>query len=479
MEKNIITYFEELSQIPRKSGDEKRVSDYLASYARERGHEVYQDEVYNLIIKVKASEGNAGKEAIVLQGHMDMVYVKDEGSDHCYEDGIKVRNDGENLYAEGTSLGGDNGIAVAYMMAIMDQAGTISHPAVEMILTASEEYGLIGAQKLDVSVLSGKYLINLDSEDEGVFCTSCAGGIRNVLRFPFQRETYTGSYVEIETEVGGLLGGHSGMEIHLERGNALQILGRLMYTLKDDHVRYGLIEFKGQSNVISSGGRVVLYTEETQAEDVTAKIRRFETELKQELTFTDSVDFTIKSVKRNEISVYDEEMTEKLSRVLMLMPCGMLHQSYAIKGLVETSSNMGSLMENDGKLELFSATRSSVQSRKYVVRDQIQILADTYGVECEFMSDYPAWSYKKDSRLREFAMEVYEELTGKKAEIEAIHAGLECGYWAGKMPEADIISIGSDLRDVHTTNETASVKSLENVWEYLCVLLKRIWEGRL
>lgn len=477
--KDVVTYFEELSLIPRKSQDEKRVSDYLASYAKERGHEVIQDEANNLIVKVKASEGSEGKETIILQGHLDMVYVKDEGCAHQYEDGIKVLRDGDFLYADGTTLGGDNGAAVAYMMAIMDQADQIAHPALEMIMTVSEEHGLIGAQKLDVSVLEGRYFINLDSEEEGVFCTSCAGGIRNLLKLPYKREEKEGNFAELTVEISGLTGGHSGMEIHLERGNAIQIFGRLMYLLKEEEVRYGDIQFPGQANAIASQGSVVLYVPEEKAEDVTAMIRSFEEDVKQELIFTDTVDFTVKEEKRTIITVYDTEMPDRLMKILMLMPCGVIHDSYAMEGLVETSNNMGSLTDTDGKIELLSAVRSAVQSRKYVVRDQIQILADTYGAECTFMSDYPAWSFKKDSRLREFAMEVYEEVTGDKAEIEAIHAGLECGYWAGKMPQADIISLGSNLMDVHTTKERASVTSMIKVWDYLIVLLGKIAEGKM
>lgn len=475
--KSIITYFEELSQIPRKSGDEKRVSNYLAGYARERGFEVIQDEIYNLIIKVPASEGRQCEDAVILQGHMDMVYVEAEGCSHSYEDGITILRDGDDLHADGTTLGADNGIALAYMMALMDQADEIEHPSLELIMTVNEEHGLIGAQELDVSVLKGKYFINLDSEEEGVFCTSCAGGIRNLVKLPFQKETCEGSYEEMMIEISGLSGGHSGMEIHLERGNAIQILGRLMYLLKDEKVHYGLIDFKGQANAIASGGSLILYVDVACKEKVMEKIRIFEEELKQELAFTDHIEFSVKSEKKSVIHFYDDAAAEKLCRILMLMPCGVLHDSYAVNGLVETSNNMGALTENDGNLELLSAIRSSVQSRKYVVRDQIQILADTYGAECEFMSDYPAWSYKKDSRLRTLAMKVYKEMTGQEAKIEAIHAGLECGYWAGKMPEADIISLGADMKDVHTPKETVSVKSTENVWEYLCVLLAKMKEG--
>lgn len=476
MMKSMITYFEELSKIPRKSGDEKRVSDYLAGYARTRGFEAIQDDIYNLVIKVPASEGVVSGEAVILQGHMDMVYVEEEGCSHCYEDGIKILRDGDNLRADGTTLGADNGIALAYMMALMDQADEIKHPALEMIMTVNEEHGLIGAQELDVSGLKGRYFINLDSEEEGVFCTSCAGGIRNLLKLPFQRETCEGEYEEISVEISRLSGGHSGMEIHLERGNAIQVLGRLMYTLKDENVRYGQFDFKGQANAIASGGRVVLYAKEGCKERVSEKIQALEEELTQELSFTDDIGFTVNKEKKTTIHVYDQAAAEKLCSILMLMPCGVIHDSYAVSGLVETSNNMGALTENEGKLELLSAIRSSVQSRKYVVRDQIQILADTYGAECEFMSDYPAWSYKKDSKLRTIAMEVYKEMTGQEAKIEAIHAGLECGYWAGKMPEADIISIGADMKDVHTPKETVSVKSAESVWEYLCVLLAKIME---
>ncbi len=474
--KNIITYFEELSQIPRKSGDEKRVSDYLASFARERGFEAVQDDIYNLIVKIPASEGSTCGETVILQGHMDMVYVEAEGTSHRYEEGIKILRDGDSLYADGTTLGADNGIALACMMALMDQADVIRHPALEMIMTVNEEHGLIGAQKLDVSGLEGKYFINLDSEEEGVFCTSCAGGIRNLIKLPFQRETCEGSYEEFKIEIGGLTGGHSGMEIHLERGNAIQMLGRLMYRLKEENVRYGQIDFPGQANAIASGGSVVLYADESRMERVSEKIRILEEELIQELAFTDQVKFTVQRDKKSVIHVYDQTAAGKLCNLLMLMPCGVLHDSYAVEGLVETSNNMGALIENEGKLELLSAVRSAVQSRKYVVRDQIRILADMYGAECEFMSDYPAWSYKKDSRLRTLAMEVYQELTGQEAKIEAIHAGLECGYWAGKMPEADIISLGADMKDVHTPKETASVKSAESVWNYLCTLLGRIKE---
>lgn len=468
----IISYFKELSSIPRQSGDEKAASDFLVKFARELGLWVKQDETYNVIVKKTGTEGRENEEAIILQGHLDMVYVVADGVEHIYEDGIQVKEDEEFIYAAGTSLGADNGIAISYAMMLM-ATKEVSHPPLEFIFTAQEEIGLIGAANLDVSELSGKRIINLDSEEEGTFCSGCAGGVRSAIHIPVVREQRE-NLERLNVAIKGLKGGHSGMEIHLERGNAIQLIGRILTALKEFDVKIGKVEAPGKSNAISSSAGMVVYVEKEHVQEVVLKLQKLEAQFQNELSASDYVEIQIEEAGQEDIcEVFTVETLETLRGILMLMPQGVMNMSMAVPGLVETSINTGNMEEVDGEIILNSALRSSVETEKNYIREKVQTIADVYGVACEWSGEYPGWQYQEVSPLREKAVKAYKELFGKEPKVEAIHAGLECGYWTAKIPNADLLSMGPSMYDVHSPRERVSKQSIANVWKLIKEILSK------
>lgn len=468
----IILYFKEISKIPRASGDEQAISDYLKAFAQERSLEVIQDEYNNVIIKKPAFPGEENRRTIVFQGHVDMVYVKAEGSAHRYEDGIEVLDDGEFLHAKDTTLGADNGIAVCYALMLLDSKD-IKHPPLEFIFTVDEEAGMKGAQNLDTTVLEGRALINLDSEDEGIFCVGCAGGVSNTFELPIEKEEKCGAYVPVEVSFGRMKGGHSGADIQLERGNAIKLLGRILYELSDFDFEIGCVEAKGKMNVICRSARMECFVRTGDVERFTDRLKECEAVFQNELQFSDEIEILVQIKPEIEsCMVYTEKTASNVKHALVLLPNGIISWSMGVEGLVQTSTNLGVMAEKDGKLVVESLVRSSVESQKAIVQSQIEAVADLLGGKSISSNDYPGWEFKKDSPLRDLAIEKYETLFGKKAVVEAIHAGLECGFWDGKMEHADIISMGPDMADVHTVKERVSKQSIDNVWR----LLKEIVE---
>lgn len=468
----IISYFKELSSIPRQSGDEKAASDFLVNFAKELDLWVKQDETYNVIVKKPGTEGRENEEAIILQGHLDMVYVVADGVQHIYEDGIRVKENGEFICAEGTSLGADNGIAISYAMMLM-ATKEVSHPPLEFIFTTQEEVGLIGAANLDVSELSGKRIINLDSEEEGTFCSGCAGGVRSAIHIPVVREQRE-NLERLNVAIKGLKGGHSGMEIHLERGNAIQLTGRILTALKELDVKIGKVEAPGKSNAISSSANMVVYVEKEHVQEVVSKLQKLEAQFQNELSASDYVEIQIEEAGQEDTcEVFAAKTLETLRGILMLMPQGVMNMSMAVPGLVETSINTGNMEEVDGEIILDSALRSSVETEKNYIREKVQTIADVYGVACEWSGEYPGWQYQEVSPLREKAVKAYKELFGKEPKVEAIHAGLECGYWTAKIPNADLLSMGPSMYDVHSPRERVSKQSIANVWELIKEILSK------
>ena len=467
----IISYFKELSSIPRQSGDEKAVSDYLVNFARGLGLWAKQDKDYNVLVKKPATAGMEKRDTIILQGHMDMVYVVAADTNHDYQDGIEVIDDGEFLHANGTTLGADNGIAIAYGMMLM-ASEDIPHPPLEFIFTAKEEIGLLGGASVDISELEGKRVINLDSEEEGMFCSGCAGGVGACIKLPIEREKTETLSVPLHIYMGGLKGGHSGMEIQLERGNAIQLFGRLLQRLERYHAKIGKIESVGKFNAIASAGNILCYVNREAVSKVKEEIAELERELKNELSPADDIEIVVREEKTvSDCEVFTEKTTDALKKFLILMPQGVMHMSSAVEGLVQTSVNTGCMEEADGCLLFHSALRSSVETQKQFLVSQIQTIVDVLGMECEWSGEYPGWQYRETSKLREIATEKYKELFGKEPKIEAVHAGLECGYWAEKIKDADILSIGPDMIDVHTPNERVAKQSIAHVWELLKAIL--------
>ena len=472
----VFYYFEQISNIPRGSGNNTAISNYLVDFAKEHELRYLQDEAENVIIWKDASKGQEEKPVVILQGHMDMVCEKESGSKHDFtKDPLELQIDGDFIYAKGTTLGGDDGIAMAYALAILEDTKLV-HPPLEVIITTDEETGMGGAIALDASQLKGTYMLNLDSEEEGILLTSCAGG-RSVNGFlPFNHVKKEGYPMDIQ--ISGLQGGHSGTEINKNRENAVYVLGRILVSLKHQGLPFYFISLEGglKDNAIPREAKVsILVKDKEKAQRLLENIIG---EIKKEwVEREDEAIFTIKAGAKDFLYVAEAEFNKQLLLFMELAPNGVQKMSAAISGLVESSLNLGiCCTKEDGVFFSFSIRSSIVSYGAYIglkLKDLIEYLGGTY----EEVSSYPAWEYQKDSKLRDWMKEIYIEQYGKSPVIEAIHAGLECGIISQKMPELDIVSIGPDIYDIHTTKERLSISSTKRVYQYVLRVLERICEG--
>lgn len=471
--KKVFGFFEEMCQIPHGSGNEKAISDYLVNFAKERNLEVIQEEKEpNVIIRKPATEGYENIPAVIIQGHMDMVCEKDSDVDHDFEkDPLNLMIDGDFVKAKGTTLGADNGIAVAYGLAILD-ASDLKHPAIELFVTTNEETGMYGAIAADPKNLKGKTLLNIDSEEEGVFLVSCAGGVTNTVNIKAEYEDAKNEALRIE--INGLKGGHSGQEIGKQRGNANKIMGRLLNSIKNE-VEFNIVTICGGSkhNAIPREAEVIITTEVSNVSKVQEIASNVLKTVKEELRVQDP-DITITVEKSECKKQLTKDVTEKIVSYLVLVPDGVQTMSEDIKGLVESSLNLGVIEFNEDKITFVSSIRSSVKSLKYAIADKIASLAKLIGAELVSDSDYPEWQYEPNSKIRDLSIQTYKELTGEDAKIDAIHAGLECGLLKEKMQDVDMISFGPNLYDVHTPSERMSISSVEKVWNFIVKLLENM-----
>ncbi len=471
--KKVFYFFEEITRIPHGSGNVGQISDYLADFAKKRGLFCIQDKLKNIIIVKEATSGYEGEPAVILQGHMDMVAVKTPDCDMDMKtQGLQVAVRGDEVYAEGTSLGGDDGIAVAYALALLD-SDSLSHPRLEVVITVDEEVGMDGARGIDLSMLTGNRMINLDSEEEGIFLTSCAGGARVHCRLPLDSRERQGRAVEVT--LGGLLGGHSGGEIHKERGNSNCLFGRVLYRLAQK-LPVSLCQVKGglADNAIPRETKALLVTEAEAAGELCAMIRELGEEIRAELGSKDP-DFYIeaKEGKEGSFSCVSPELTKAAGAFLCALPGGVQAMSADMPGLVETSLNLGILKYEEGNLLAEFSVRSSVESAKRALIDRVGAVTGLAGGAIEVSGDYPGWKFRKDSPLRDKMVRLYEEMYGAAPKVEAIHAGLECGILGSKIGNLDCVSMGPDMKAIHTTEETLSISSVKRVWEYLVRLLAK------
>lgn len=469
----VFHYFEEITKIPHGSGNVRQISDYLVKFAKERGLYYIQDELQNVIIIKEAAPGYEQEPPVILQGHMDMVAVKKPDCDiDMKTEGLKVAVRGDEIYAEGTSLGGDDGIAVAYALALLD-SDTIKHPRLEVVITVDEEVGMDGARGIDLSMLTGNRMINLDSEDEGIFLTSCAGGARVNCTMPLVFEERKGTAVELT--VGGLMGGHSGAEIHKERGNSNCLFGRVLYRLTEK-MDVSLCRVDGglADNAIPRETKVMLIVDEKDWESLTAIVKEVEDEVKSELATKDP-DIYIRLGKQ-EAGIFGcvtPSDTRRTAAYLCAVPNGVQAMSADMPGLVETSLNLGILkLEEKEALKADFSVRSSVESAKHALIGKLLAVTELAGGSSVVRGDYPGWKYRKDSPLRDKMTAVYERMYGESPKVEAIHAGLECGILGSKIKDLDCVSIGPQMHDIHTTEETLSISSTGRVWEFLVNLLE-------
>lgn len=469
--KRVFHYFEEICKIPHGSGNTRQISDYLVQFAKNHDLKYIQDEMNNVVIYKPGTAGYENAPTVIVQGHMDMVCEKRPDVDHDFtKDGLNLSVEGDYVSANGTTLGGDDGIAVAYGLALLE-SDTIAHPPLEVFITVDEEIGLLGAVGFDCSVLKGRRFINLDSEAEGSLWISCAGGLSGISHIPVTRLEAKGE--KLTVKISGLMGGHSGAEIDKNRANANSLLGKFLHGL-DAKAGYELISVQGgqKDNAITRESIAELLTVKENVEAVKEYAASMQTAWREEYTGTDEgITVTITEEGEQDAKVLHPTSKEKVVFFLVNVPYGVQKMSGTIKGLVETSTNIGILKTSENEVLGSSSIRSSVETARDALSDKIEYLTEFLGGEYERQGVYPAWEYRKDSPLRDKMVEVYEEMYGQKPNVVAIHAGLECGLFYKKMEGLDCVSLGPDMKDIHTSEEILSISSTERVWKYLVKVL--------
>ena len=468
----VFGYFEKLCSIPHGSRHTKAISDYLVSFAEEHHLRYIQDASNNVILFGPASAGYEDHAPVVLQGHMDMVCEKDPDCTINMEtDGLDVNHDEKYVYANGTTLGGDDGIAVAYALALLDDT-SIPHPPLEIIITVDEEIGMLGAADIDLSMLKGRTLVNLDSEEEGIFTVSCAGGATSTITLPVSRHAVYGPCIRLA--VTGLQGGHSGAEIHKNRANANKVMGEFLSRIQE-LMPLCMTKLEGgtKDNAIPRSCEAVLVPMGINLERINEVAQKLQDEVREKYAEPNaSVQaYDVDALGGNALSTQD---TSKVIALLCATPNGVQAMSKDIEGLVQTSLNLGVAKMDKEKLQLTFSVRSSVGQEKEELIKKLKDIAGFYDAEYSQMGDYPAWEYRKDSRLRETMVSLYEKMYGKAPEILAIHAGLECGIFSDKLPGLDAVSIGPQMFDVHTSREKLDIKSTERTWKFLLEVLKAL-----
>ena len=467
----VFAYFEKLCSIPHGSRNTKLISDYLVSFAQEQGLRYIQDGSNNVIIFQEGTCGLEDRPPVIIQGHMDMVCEKDAD---CLIDmdreGLDVTHDDECVFARGTTLGGDDGIAVAYALALLADR-SIPHPPLEVVITVDEEIGMLGADAIDLSMLAGRTLLNIDSEDEGVFTVSCAGGATATICLPVTRRPVYGPCVKLVVE--GLKGGHSGVEIHQNRANANKVMGEFLSRVqKLMPLCITSISGGSKDNAIPRSCQVNLVALGMGLERINDVAAELEKQIREEYdepearVYGDDVD----AFGGNAIPT---ELTDKVIALLCACPNGVQKMSEQIQGLVQTSLNLG-IVNSGEEVKLVFSVRSSVNEEKKALLARLEELARFHDAVYTQMGEYPAWEYRENSPLRDASVAAYEKLFGQTPEVVAIHAGLECGLLSEKLPGLDCISIGPDMHDIHTSRERLEIASTERTWKFLLEVLKTI-----
>lgn len=471
---NVLKYFEEICSIPHGSRDTKRISDYLVNFAKERNLEFIQDASNNVIIKKAGQLGGEMAAPIIIQGHMDMVCEKEEDCDIDFEsEGLRLKIEDEFITAEGTTLGGDDGIAVAYALAVLDSSD-IPHPPLECVFTVDEEIGMLGAAALDMSQIKGRKLLNIDSEEEGYLLVSCAGGATVTLHVPVLRRGAQGEKYILT--VSGLMGGHSGVEINKGRANASIVLGNVLkeLSLADDSLKIISVSGGLKDNAIPVKAEAVFVSKNIDAvKQATAEMNE---ELKEIFKNTDpNIKLDVFCYNSDTIQFYPLDEMNNLQFIMCFgtMPFGVKSMSKDIEGLVQTSLNLGILTTSENEITVTYSVRSSVRSEKDQLIEELKLIAQSIGATVEVTGDYPAWEYKKESELRDLMTFTYEEMYGKPMVVQAIHAGVECGIFSDALDGLDAVSFGPDILDIHTPKERLSIESTKRTWEYITKVLQK------
>ena len=469
--KQVFRFFEELCAIPHGSHNTKGISDYLVSFAEGHRLKFRQDELNNVIIWKAPTAGYEHSPAVMLQGHMDMVAEKEAD---CPKDmdaeGLDLFVEGDLVGARGTTLGGDDGIAVAMMLAILD-ANDIPHGPLECLFTVDEEVGMLGARGLDASDLTARYLMNLDSEEEKVLTVSCAGSTRAVCTLPVDRGAFWGTVCALT--VDGLMGGHSGEEIHKGRANANILMGRALVELMNvTDLRLFTVSGGAKDNAIPRDARALIAVQDFAAAKAAAEALN---EALQNEYRTADPDVRVTLVPaETELVPLDEGSTRRVATFLFCAPNGVQMMSAEVPGLVQTSLNLGQVSTEDRAVSARFMIRSSVNSQAAETTEKVIALTRALGGAVDIPASYSAWQYRPDSHLRDVMVEAFRAVYNEEPKIAALHAGLECGILSGKMPELDCISFGPDLTNIHTPRERLHIASTERTWRLTLETLKRL-----
>lgn len=481
--KRVFDFFEEICAIPHGSGNTKLISDYVVSIAKRNHLKYIQDDSNNVIIFKDAYSQNSESDSlntksvtddktVILQGHIDMVNEKEDTSDFDFScEGLRLYIEDGFVKAEGTTLGGDDGIAVAYMLALLD-SDDIVHPNLECVFTVDEEIGMLGAKAIDKSPLKGKKLLNIDSEDEGHLLVSCAGGATATLHFPVLRRGAQGERFKII--VSGLVGGHSGVEINKGRANADILLSRILSGIfyADDSMRIITVRGGLKDNAIPVKAEATIISK--REEELRKILDEISSKICKEYKETDpDISITLEKID-NDLDIYPLDESNNLSFIMAYssLPNGVIKMSDDIDGLVQTSLNLGIMETSKEKITLSFSVRSSVNSEKQELIDELETIAKSVGGSMTLEGEYPAWEYKQESELREIMTTKYEEMFGRPMIVEAIHAGVECGLFVDEIEGLDAVSFGPDIYDIHTPKERLSIESVERTWNYILEVLK-------
>ncbi len=466
----VFGYFEKLCSIPHGSGNTKMISDYLVSFAKEHGLRYVQDELNNVIIFHDGTAGYEDHEPVILQGHMDMVCEKDADCPIDFgTDGLDVTHDDTYVFAKGTTLGGDDGIALAYCLALLADPG-IPHPPLEVIITVDEETGMYGAAGIDLSMLKGRKMINIDSEDEGIFTVSCAGGARASIQLPISRHAVYGPCIKLT--VDHLQGGHSGVEIDKNRANANKVMGMFLDEIKK-RMPLCLTAISGgtKDNAITRSCTASVVAMGMDIEQINDIALQMQEKVRAEYAEPDAVVTAdnIDALGGNALSTQD---TDKIIGLLCAAPNAIQSMCADMPELVQTSLNMGIVKMDNDHFKMTFAVRSSVNQEKAELLKKLSDLAELYGAEYSSTGDYPAWEYQPESELRDTMVAEYEKMFGVKPQVVGIHAGLECGLFGEKIKNLDAISMGPQMHDAHTSRERLEIESTRKMWEFLLAVLK-------
>lgn len=472
----VFYYFEEICKIPHGSSHEMALSDYIVRFAEERGLYCRQDDRYNVVVKKPGSAGCENAAPLIVQGHIDMVCEKNADVVHDFQkDPLDLYTDGDFIRARGTTLGADNGIAVAYMLAMLED-DTLVHPPLEAVFTVEEEIGMGGASDFDAFDLAGRRFLNMDTEVEGDLLVSCCGGRRMRVYLPAERENMPADEAAFAIHIRGLKGGHSGADIHLQRASANRLLGRVLYALREE-MAYHLVQADGgnMDNAICREADAVISITPGQEEAVRKLLAGLEKMFLEEyISRENAITITLEPLWEEIPQILTDVTRDRIIAMLLLLPYGVQTMSREMEGLVESSSNIGILKTNEDHIFIDNAVRSSVESRKELICQKILEIAALCGAKAEGVHDYPGWKYNPESALLDIFRQAYIDLRGKEPNVVAIHAGVECGLFSRKIEGLDMISIGPDMFDVHTPDERLSISSTERVWEYLKEVLKRL-----